>query len=61
MEQRNDGGDCASIREKSEKVDSPGTDVTDRVLAIFAWPCVLSDLPPVLWWLSPGEWWDTVT
>ena len=22
---------------------------------IFAWPCVLSDLPPVLWWLSPGE------
>ena len=23
--------------------------------AIFAWPYVLSDRPPVLWWLSPGE------
>ena len=22
--------------------------------AIFAWPCVISDRPPVLWWLSPG-------
>ena len=21
--------------------------------AIFAWPCVLSNLPPVFWWLSP--------
>ena len=29
--------------------------------AIFAWPCVLSDRPPVLWWLSPGEGWDGVT
>ena len=29
--------------------------------AIFAWPCVLSDRPPVLWWLSPGEEWDAVT
>ena len=28
--------------------------------AIFAWPCVLSDRPPVLWWLSPGEGWDAV-
>ena len=28
---------------------------------IFAWPCVLLDRPPVLWWLSPGEWWDAVT
>ena len=28
--------------------------------AIFAWPCVLSDSPPVLWWLSPGEWRDAV-
>ena len=27
---------------------------------IFAWPCVLSDRPPVLWWLSPGEGWDAV-
>ena len=23
--------------------------------AIFAWPCVLSDRPPVLWWLSSGD------
>ena len=22
---------------------------------IFTWPCVLSDRPPVLWWLSHGE------
>ena len=29
--------------------------------AIFTWPCVLSDHPPVLWWLSPGEGWDAVT
>ena len=29
--------------------------------AIFAWPCVLSDRPPVLWWLSLGEGWDAVT
>ena len=26
-------------------------------VAIFAWPCILSDLPPVLW-LSPGVRWD---
>ena len=39
-----------------------GTYVTERVshAAIFARPCVLSDLPPVLWWLSPGEGWDAV-
>ena len=29
--------------------------------AIFAWPCILSDRPPVLWWLSPREEWDAVT
>ena len=29
--------------------------------AIFAWPCVLSDRPPMLWWLSHGEGRDTVT
>ena len=27
-------------------------------MAIFAWPCVLSHCPPVLWWLSSGEGWD---
>ena len=30
-------------------------------VAIFAWPCVLSDHPPMLWWLSLGEGRDTVT
>ena len=29
--------------------------------AIFTWPCVLSDRPPVLWWLSPGKGKDAVT
>ena len=28
--------------------------------AIFAWPCVLSDSPPVLWWLANGEGRDAV-
>ena len=30
-------------------------------VAIFAWHCVLSDRPPVLWWLSHGEGRDAVT
>ena len=29
--------------------------------AMFSWPGVISDRPPVLWWLSPGEGWDAVT
>ena len=29
--------------------------------AIFAWPCVLSDRPPMLWWLSHGEGREAVT
>ena len=29
--------------------------------AIFAWPCVLSDRPLMLWWLSHGEGRDAVT
>ena len=28
--------------------------------ANFAWHCVLSDHPPALWWLSPGEGRDAV-
>ena len=28
---------------------------------VYAWHCVLLDHPPVLWWLSPGEWWDAIT
>ena len=29
--------------------------------AIFVWTCVLSDRPPMIWWLSPGEGRDVVT
>ena len=29
--------------------------------AIFAWPFVLSDRPPMRWWLSHGEGRDAVT
>ena len=53
MQQRNDGGGCATMRERSERVESPGTYVTESVSrSIFASHCVLSDRPPVLWWLS---------
>ena len=39
-----------------------GTYVIDEFHdAIFAWPCVLSDRPPMLWWLSHGEGRDAVT
>ena len=30
-QQRNDGGACSSIRERSERVERPGTYVTERV------------------------------
>ena len=60
--QRNDGGGCASIRERSDRVESPGAYVTELVSrGHFFLPCVLSDRPSVLWWLSPGEGWDDVT
>ena len=49
------------MRERSKKVESPGTHVTEFHSAIFAWHCVLSDRPPVLSWLSPGEGRDAVT
>ena len=61
-QQRNDGGGCTTMRERSKRVESPGTYVTEWVsLSLFAWLCVLSDHPPVLWWLSPGEQWDAIT
>ena len=63
MQQRNDGGDCASMRERSKRVESPGTYcmlLSEFRGAIFVWPSVLSDCLPVLWWLSPGERWDAV-
>ena len=30
-QQRNDGGSCVTMRERLERVDSPGTYVTERV------------------------------
>ena len=48
-----------TMRERSERVESPGTYVPGTV--IFAWHCVLSDRSPVLRWLSPGEGRDAVT
>ena len=50
------------MRERSERVESPGTYVTYEFhTAIFAWPCVLSDRPPELRWLLHGERRDAVT
>ena len=47
------------MRERSERVESPGTYVTESVSScLFAWPCDLLDRPPVLWWLSAGEGWE---
>ena len=55
-QQRSDGGGGASLRERSESVESPGTyELNEFHAAIFALLIVLSDCPPVLWWLSPGE------
>ena len=50
------------MRERPERVESPGTYVTERDSRChFAWPCVLSAHPPLLWWLSHGEGRDAVT
>ena len=40
------------------RVESPGA--YEFHAAIIAWPCVLLDCPPVLWWLSPEEGWDVI-
>ena len=61
-QQRNDSRVCATMRERSERVESPGTCVTECVSrGHFACHCVLSDSPPVFWWFSPGEGRDAVT
>ena len=49
------------MRERRERVESPGTYVIEWALVHFALPCVLSDRPPMLWWLSHGEERDAVT
>ena len=44
--------EAASQCAKEDRVESPGAYVLIQFnAAIFAWPCVLSDRPPVLWWL----------
>ena len=61
-QQKSDGVDCATIRERLERVESPGAYQTECFSRrYFAWPRVLSDRSPVLWWLSPGEGWDAVS
>ena len=49
------------MRKTSERVESPGAQVTELVSRDhFCWPCVLLDRPPMLWWLTPGEELDAV-
>ena len=46
-QQRNDGGGCATMRERSERVESPGTYVTESVsCGHFAWHCVFRTALP---------------
>ena len=42
-QQRNDCGGCASMRERSDRVENPGTymQLNEFHAAIFSWPCVL--------------------
>ena len=61
-QQRNDGGGCATMRERLERVESPGTYVTERVsCGHFCLALCSFGPPPVLWWLSHGEGRDAVT
>ena len=60
-QQRNDGGGCSSMRERSNEVRAlVHMYLNEFHPAIFAWSCVLSDRPLVLWWLSLGEECDAV-
>ena len=49
------------MRERSVRVGLVHMLLYEFHAAIFARPCVLSNRPPVLWWLSPGERRDAVT
>ena len=50
------------MRERPERVESPGTLFLNEFhAAILPWPRVLSDRPPLLWWLSHEEGRDAVT
>ena len=58
-QQRNNCGGWASMR---ERVESPGTYVTERVSRVHFWLALCSFWPPSrARWLSPGEGWDAVT
>ena len=46
---------------KTEKSGEPWDMFNEFQAAIFAWPCVLSDRPHVIWWLTHGEGRDAVT
>ena len=63
-QQRNDGGGCMTMCERSDTSERVGALVHMRLnefdTAIFAWHCVLSDYPPMLRWLSYGERRDAV-
>ena len=59
--QRNDGGGCADRNDRKEWRAQVHIQLNEFHSGIFAWPCVISDSPPVLWWLSPGEGWDAIT
>ena len=57
-QQRNDGGGCATMRERPERVESPGTYACNWMsfTRLFLLGQVfLSDRPPMLWWLTHGE------
>ena len=61
-QQRNDGEGCATMaKDRKEWRALVHMSLNEFHAAIFAWHYVLSDRPPVLWWLSPGEGRDAVT
>ena len=60
-QQRNYGGGCECAKDRKEWRALVHIKMDEFLAAIFAWHCVLSDLPPALWWLSPGEGRDVVT
>ena len=60
-QQRNDSGGCATCVKDRKEWRAIDNQLNEFHVAVFAWPCVLSDRPLVLWWLSSGEGWDAVT
>ena len=52
--------EAARQRAKDQKSREPWYTCL-ALVPILAWPCVLSDRPPVFWWVSPEEGWNAVT